>query len=460
MLTCNFNSMRAVRETVHKCYSKKRQNGVVLAEKSAMKRRVVVTGMGMITPLGIGVEKSWTALCQGESGIGPITRFDATPLKCQIAGELKDFHPLDFLDSKFIRRFDPFIQYAMAAARMAVEDSGLKVNIDNENRVGVIMGTAVGACTSFESAHSFVAQGNLGKVPPFLILNATANSAAGVIAIQYGAKGTHHLVMEACASGTNAIGLGFKCIQRGEADAMIAGGAEAPITASMLASLDILGALTSKRNGEPEKASRPFDGDRDGFVPGEGSGVVVLEALDIALERGAKIYGEVIGYGNNCDAFHYTSPTLDGEGPARCIKLALNDAGIEPTEVDYINAHGTSTVINDLAETRAIKSVFGEHAKKLAISSNKSAIGHLWGAAGAVEATFSLLTIASGIIPPTINQEFPDPECNLDYVPNKARKSPVTVALSNSFGFGGINGTLIFKQALARKLEPVRGERA
>jgi len=460
MLTCHSNSMKAVRETVRKCYSKKRQNGFVLAEKSVMKRRVVVTGMGIITPLGIGVGKSWTALCQGESGIGPITRFDATPLKCQIAGELKDFHSLDFVDGKFIRRFDPFIQYAMAAARMAVEDSELKVNIDNEDRVGVIMGTAVGASTSFESAHSFVAQGNLGKVPPFLILNATANSAAGVIAIQYGAKGPHHLVMEACASGTNAIGLGFKCIQRGEADAMITGGAEAPITASMIASLDILGALTSKRNGEPEKASRPFDGGRDGFVPGEGSGVVVLEALDIALERGAKIYGEVIGYGNNCDAFHYTSPTPDGEGPARCIKLALNDAGIEPTEVDYINAHGTSTVINDLAETRAIKNVFGEHAKKLAISSNKSAIGHLWGAAGAVEAIFSLLTVASGIIPPTINQEFPDPECDLDYVPNKARKAIVTVALSNSFGFGGINGTLIFKQAPTRKLEQVREERA
>ena len=411
-----------------------------------MKRRVVVTGAGMITPLGVGVEKSWAALCQGESGIGPITRFDARQLKCQVAGELKDFQPQDFLDSKFIRRFDPFIQYAMAAGRMAVEDSGIKVSADNEDRVGVIMGTAVGGFTSFESAHSFVFQGDLSKVPPFLIVNATANSSAGVIAIQYGARGPHHLVMEACASGTNAIGLAFRCIQMGEADIMITGGAEAPITASMIASLDILGALTSKRNGEPEKASRPFDGDRDGLIPSEGSGVLVLEALEVALERGAKIHGEVLGYGNNCDAFHYTSPSKDGEGPARCMKLALRDAGIEPDEVDYINAHGTSTVVSDLSETRAIKSVFGEHAGKLAVSSNKSSIGHMWGAAGAVEAIFSLRTIDTGVIPPTINQEFPDPECDLDYVPNEARKAVVEVALSNSFGFGGVNGTLIFRR--------------
>ncbi|HIE17251.1 MAG TPA: beta-ketoacyl-[acyl-carrier-protein] synthase II [Dehalococcoidia bacterium] len=411
-----------------------------------MRRRVVVTGVGVITPLGTGVEKSWTALCQGQSGISPITRFDATPLKCRIAGEVKDFHPLDFMDKKLARRFDPFIQYAVAAARMAVEDACLQVNIDNEDKVGVIMGTGVGAWTSFESACPFVVQGSLGKVPPFLILNATANSAAGIIAIEHRAKGPHHLVMEACASGTSAIGLGFRCIQRGEADAIIAGGAEAPITASLLASLDILGALTSKRNGEPEKASRPFDGGRDGFVPGEGSGVVVLEALETALRRGAKIYGEVLGYGNNCDAFHYTSPTPDGEGPAKCLELALRDAGIGPADVDYINAHGTSTIINDLAETRAIKKVFGEHAKRLAVSSNKSAIGHLWGAAGAVEAVFSLLTITHGIIPPTINQEFADPECDLDYVPNKSRQALVEIALSNSFGFGGVNGTLVFKK--------------
>ena len=411
-----------------------------------MKRRVVVTGAGMLTPLGVGVEESWTALCQGHSGIGPITRFDASTLKCQVAGELKDFHPENFMDSKFIRRFDPFIQYALAAAMMAVEDSRLKVNADNEDRVGVIIGTAVGGWTSFESSQVFVAKGELEKVPPFLILNATANSAAGVIAIQYGAKGPHHLVMEACASGTNAIGLAFRCIQHGEADAMIAGGTEASITASMLASLDLLGALTSKRNSEPEKASRPFDGDRDGLITSEGSGVVVLEALDVAVKRGAKIYGEVIGFGNNCDAFHYTSPSTDGKGPARCMKFALLDAGIEPGEVDYINAHGTSTVVSDLSETRAIKSVFGEHARKLAVSSNKSAIGHMWGAAGAVEAIFSLLAITLGVIPPTINQEFPDSECDLDYVPNESRQATVEVAVSNSFGFGGVNGALVLRK--------------
>jgi len=411
-----------------------------------MRRRVVVTGAGMLTPLGVGVEKSWSALCRGQSGIGPITRFDAGSLKCQVAGELKDFQPENFMDSKFIRRFDPFIQYALAAAIMAVEDSGLKMNADNGDRVGVIMGTAVGGWTSFESASNFVVQGELEKVPPFLILNATANSAAGVIAIQYGAKGPHHLVMEACASGTNAIGLAFRCVQHGEADAMIAGGTEASITASMLSSLDLMGALTSKRNHEPERASRPFDGDRDGLITSEGSGVLVLEELDVALKRGAKIYGEIMGFGNNCDAFHYTSPSTDGAGPSRCIKLALLDAGIEPEEVDYINAHGTSTVVSDLSETRAIKSVFGNHAGKLAVSSNKSAIGHMWGAAGAVEAIFSLLTINTGVIPPTINQEFPDPECDLDYVPNVARKAKVEVALSNSFGFGGVNGALVLRE--------------
>ena len=413
-----------------------------------MKRRVVVTGAGMVTPLGVGVEKSWTALCAGQSGIGPITRFDAAKLKCRVAGELKDFRPQDYMNSKFIRRFDLFIQYGMAAAIMAVEDSGLKVNAVNEDRVGVIMGTAVGGWTSFESAHKLVTKGELDKVPPFLILNATPNSAAGVIAIQFSAKGPHHLVTEACASGTNALGLAFRCIQHGEANAMIAGGTEASITPSMMASLDLLGALTSKRNGEPAKASRPFDGDRDGLVTSEGSGVLVLEALDTALERGTRIYGEMIGFGNNCDAYHYTSPSPDGAGPARCIKLALNDAGIRPDEVDYVNAHGTSTVVSDLSETRAIKTVFGEHIKKLAVSSNKSAIGHMWGAAGAVEAIFSLLTINTGIIPPTINQDFPDPECDLDYVPNEARKANVEVALSNSFGFGGVNGALVLRKFL------------
>jgi 3-oxoacyl-[acyl-carrier-protein] synthase II len=411
-----------------------------------MKRRVVVTGVGMLTPLGIGVEKSWESLCAGKSGIGPITRFNASQLKCQVAGEIKDFHPADFMDSKFIRRFDLFIQYALAAATMAVKDSGLNVNSVDGDKVGVIMGTAVGGWTSFEEAYKFVSRGELLKVPPFLILNATPNSAAGVIAIRFGAKGPHHLVTEACASGTNALGLAYRCIQRGEGEVMIAGGTEASITASMMASLDLLGALTSKRNGEPAKASRPFDGDRDGLVTSEGGGVLVLEELETALKRGAKIYGEIIGFGNNCDAYHYTSPTPDGAGPAACMRLALQDAGIEAEAVEYINAHGTSTVVSDLSETRAIKKVFGGHTKKLAVSSNKSAIGHMWGAAGAVEAIFSLLTIESGVIPPTINQEYPDSECDLDYVPNQARKTTVDVALSNSFGFGGVNGSLVFRK--------------
>lgn len=411
-----------------------------------MKRRVVVTGTGMITPLGTGIEKNWSAVCQGKSGIGPITRFDASSLKCQVAGEVKDFHPQDFMDSKFIRRFDLFIQYGLAASRMAMGDSGLEVNAGNRDRVGVIIGTAVGACGYFESAHSFVVQGKLDKVPPFLIVNAAGNLAAGVVAIQFRAMGPHHLVMDACASGTSAIGLGYRAIQRGEADAMIVGGTEAPITASMIASLDILGALTSKRNREPTKASRPFDGDRDGFASAEGSGIVVLEALEVAQRRGARVYGEIIGYGNNADAFHYTSPSPDGEGPAKCMGLALEDARLKPADIDYINAHGTSTIANDVSETQAIKKIFGKHVKNLAISSNKSSIGHLWGAAGAVEAIFTLLTIDKGIIPPTINQEFPDPECNLDYVPNKARNGTVNFAVSNSFGFGGINGSLIFKR--------------
>ncbi len=411
-----------------------------------MKRRVVVTGMGMVTPLGIGVEKNWKALCEGKSGIGPITRFDASFLKCQVAGEVKDFHPEDFMDKKFIRRFDPFIQYAVAASRMAVEDAGLKIDVSNQDRVGVVIGTACGACSSFETAHSLIVQGRYGDVSPFFVVNASGNLVAGVVAIQFGARGPHHCLMEACAAGTNAIGLAFKLVQQGKADVVIAGGSDAGITPTWFASLDAIGAHTTKRNKQPEKACRPFDRDRDGFITSEGSGVVIVEALDIALRREAKIYGEIIGFGNNCDAYHYTSPSPEGEVPAKCMKLALDDAGIKPEEVDYINAHGTSTILNDKVETKAIKKVFGVHAKKLLISSNKSMIGHMWGAAGVVEAIFALLTIKHDIVPPTINYEFPDPECDLDYVPNKARKAKVRIALSNSFGFGGINGCLVLKE--------------
>jgi len=411
-----------------------------------IRRRVVVTGMGMVSPLGTGVGKSWEALCDGKSGITSITRFDASSLKCQVAGEVKDFHPEDFMDKKVIRRFDPFIQYALAAAIMAVDDSGLKVDISNQDRVGVVIGTASGANTFAEVAHNLVMQGRYDEISPFFCVNASGNLVAGVVAIQFGAKGPNHCLMEACAAGTNAIGLGTRFIQQGEADVIIAGGTEAGINLATFASLDALGAHTSKRNKQPEKASRPFDGDRDGFISSEGSGIVILEALDVALRRRAKIYGEVVGYGNNCDAYHYIAPSPGGEEQAKCMKLALSDAVIKPEDMDYINAHGTSTILNDIAETKAIKKVFGEHASKLAISSNKSMIGHMWGAAGAVEAIFTLFTISQEIIPPTINYEIPDPECDLDYVFNEARKAKIKVALSNSFGFGGINATLILKK--------------
>ncbi len=411
-----------------------------------MKRRVVVTGLGMVTPLGTGVDQNWPSLCDGVSGIGPITRFDASSLKCQLAGEVKNFNPLDFMDQNFIRHFDPFIQYAMASAVMAMKDSGLESAKHDKYRTGVVIGTAFGAGTFFEYSHTFVTQNNLRKVPPFFVINISGNLAAGTIAIRFGAKGPNHCVMEACAAGTNAIGIAFRMIQWDEADIMIAGGSEAGLIPTCVASTDILGALSSKRNAEPTKASRPFDADRDGFVFGEGSGVVILESLESAIKRGARIYGEVIGYGNNCDAHHITSPSPGGEVQALCIKLALQNAGISPADVDYINAHGTATVLNDVSETKAIKKALGDHARKVAISSNKSMIGHMCGAAGAVEAIFTLLTIRDDIIPPTINLEVADPECDLDYVPNNARKGRVTVALSNSFGFGGINGTLAFKK--------------
>jgi len=411
-----------------------------------LKNRVVVTGVGMVTPLGTGVEKNWASILQGRSGIGPVTRFDASQLKCQVAGEVKDFHPEDFMDQKFISHFDPFVQYGMAAAIMAVDDSGINNNKIDHGRFGVVIGTGAGANTVFEVSHTAVVQGMIRKVPPYFMINNASNCVTGAVAIRFQAKGPNHCPAEACATGTNAIGLAFRLIQWGEADVVIAGGSDDGITPTCMASLDLLGALTSKRNKEPEKASRPFDGDRDGFVTGEGGGIVILEALDSALSRGAEIYGEVIGYGNNCDAYHFTSPSPGGEEQAACMRLALKDAGISPEQVDYINAHGTSTVLNDVSETKAIKKAFGAHARRLAISSNKSMTGHLWAASGTVEAVFTLLAMREGVIPPTINQEVSDPECDLDYVPNHARKAEVSVAISNSFGFGGVNGTLVFRR--------------
>ena len=410
-----------------------------------MKRRAVVTGLAAITPLGTGAETSWQSLCQGKSGIGPITRFDASGFGTRIAGEVADFDPSDFIDRKLLRRTDRFIHFALAASRMALEDSLLTIDRDNSERVGVSLGTALGGMESLEKNHQLLLQGAAQRISPFFIPRFLANMAAGNISIQFGARGPNICPVAACASGTQAIGDAFRIIQRGEADAMIAGGAEANISPLMFAGLDAM-KVASARNEAPEKASRPFERDRDGFVASEGSGVVILEESEFALNRGARIYAEVSGYGFNSDACHIVAPDPDGNGAAACIRRALQDAGISGDKIDYINAHGTSTMLNDLSETRAIKSVFQEYAANIAISSNKSMIGHLWGAAGAVEAVFCILTISRGIIPPTINYETPDPECDLDYVPNVAREAEVGAALSNSFGFGGVNATLVFSQ--------------
>ncbi|MDI6815232.1 MAG: beta-ketoacyl-ACP synthase II [Dehalococcoidales bacterium] len=410
-----------------------------------MKRRVVVTGLGAITPLGVGVEKSWESLCQGKSGIGVITRFDATNFRTRIAGEVNEFNPLDFIASKLVRRGDRFIHFALAATRMAVDDSKLTINPSNAARVGVVVGTALGGMETLEKNYRLLLQGAHCRISPFFIPSFIANMASGQVAIQFGAKGPNKCPATACAAGAHAIGDAFRIIQRGEADAMIAGGAETAISPIIFAGLDAMKAM-SARNEAPEKASRPFDRDRDGFITGEGAGIVILEELEFALNRGARIYAEVVGYGANCDAYHITAPDPDGKGAASCMKMALDDAGISGDKIDYINAHGTSTPLNDLCETLAIKSVFQGHSRNIPISANKSMIGHLWGAAGAVEAVFCILTIARGIIPPTINYETPDPECDLDYVPNVAREAKVKVALSNSFGFGSTNATLIFSQ--------------
>jgi len=407
-----------------------------------VKRRVVVTGVGAVTPLGIGVEKSWQALCQGKSGIGEITSFDASDFRTRVAGEVKGFNPLDFIDQKLARRGDRFIHFALAAARMAIEDSGLSISDSNSERVGVSVGTAMGGIESIEKNHELLIKGNRQQISPFFVPSFLCNMAAGQVAIEFGARGVNLCTVTACASGTQAIGNAFRVIQEGEADAMIAGGAEAAIRPLVFAGLDMIKVMTA-RNDEPQKASRPFDKDRDGFVIGEGAGVVILEELESAQSRGARIYGEVLGYGLNSDAYHITAPDPDGRGAAACMRMALNDAGISIDEVDYINAHGTSTVLNDLSETKAIKSVFQGRSKQIPISSNKSMIGHMWAGAGVVEAIFSLLTINHGIIPPTINYETPDPECDLDYVPNVSRRAEVKIALSNSFGFGSTNATLI-----------------
>ena len=409
-----------------------------------MTRRVVVTGLGMVTPLGTGVEKNWEAACSGTSGIGPITKFDTTGFASQIAGEVKDFRSQDFMDKQQIRRFDIFIHYAIASARMAMEDSGLKINDKNAHRVGCVTGSGLGGLGMLEHFHSVLMEKGPKRISPFFIPGIIANMAPGQIAIEFSAKGPNLSIETACAASTHAVGEAFRLIRDGISDAMITGGAEAVITPLAVGGFCSMRAL-STRNDAPEKASRPFDLDRDGFIIGEGSGILILEELDSALERGANIYGEVIGYGLSGDAYHVSAPEPEGEGAIQCMKGALDFAGLIPEDIDYINAHGTSTKLNDLSENKAIKSVFGDHAYKLSISSTKSVTGHLLGGAGGVESIFTLLTIKNGIIPPTMNYETPDPDCDLDYVPNTARKGKVRTAMSNSFGFGGTNASLIFR---------------
>jgi len=410
-----------------------------------LSKRVVITGLGLITPLGIGVDDTWTALCKGQSGIAEITRFDASGFDTKIAGEVKNFHPEDFLLKKEAKRTQTFIAYAVAASRMAVEDSGLKIDKTNEDRIGVVTGCGLGGLHLLEETTVILQKKGPKRVTPFFIPMMISNMAPGMISIYLGAKGPNSSIATACASGTHAVGDAFKIIKRGGADAMITGGVESVITPTCIAGFNAMKAL-SVRNDEPEKASRPFDRDRDGFVVGEGCGILVLETLESALERGARIYAEICGYGMSGDGFHMAAPAPDGEGAARCMAAALDDAGIPNHRIDYINAHGTSTRLNDVYETKAIKSVFKEKAPFIPVSSTKSMTGHLLGGAGGIETVFTALTISEGIIPPTINLDHPDEACDLDYVPNIARKTDVNTAMTNSFGFGGTNASLILKR--------------
>ncbi len=409
-------------------------------------RRVVVTGLGLVSPLGTGTEKTWANLCKGKSGIRKIQRFDPSNLPSKIAGEVIDFNPEDYMDKSDIRKNDIFIQFAIAASRMAVEDAGIKSFADFAERAGVIIGVGIGGLPRIEEYHKLLQEGGYRKISPFFIPMVIGNLAGGKVSIEFGLRGPNFCTTSACASGAHAIGEAMRKIQYGEADIMIAGGAESTITPLAVAGFSAMKALSTSYNDEPERASRPFDKKREGFVIAEGAGVMTLESLDFARKRGAKIYAELIGYGLNSDAYHITAPLPDGGGFVQCMELALKDAGIKKEEVDYINAHGTSTYYNDLYETKAIKKVFGEHAYKIQVSSTKSMIGHTLGAAGGIEAVITVLSISHEIIPPTINYDEPDPECDLDYVPNSARQRGVMVAVSNSFGFGGTNASLVFRK--------------
>jgi 3-oxoacyl-[acyl-carrier-protein] synthase II len=408
-------------------------------------RRVVITGMGVLTPIGNTVEEFWASLVAGKGGVGPITKFDASNHSCKIAAELKGFDIGNYIDPREARRMDLFVQYAVAAAKMAVDDSGLEITPENATRVGVLVGSGIGGVETWETQHKILLEKGPNRVSPFFVPMLIANMGSGQISIIFGAKGPNTTVVTACTTGTNAIGDAYEVIKRGDADAMITGGAEAAIFPLSCAGFCSAQAF-STRNDEPEKASRPFDAQRDGFVMGEGAGILVIEELEHAKARGAKICAEIIGYGMSGDAHHMTAPAPDGEGAARCIQAALDDAGIKPENVSYINAHGTSTEMNDKYETMAIKTVFGDYAYKVPVSSTKSMTGHLLGAAGAVEAIACTKALQGSIIPPTINYEFPDPNCDLDYVPNVARKAELEIAISNSFGFGGHNATIVMKK--------------
>jgi 3-oxoacyl-[acyl-carrier-protein] synthase II len=408
-------------------------------------RRVVITGVGLVTPLGTGTEKSWQALLRGESGIGPITRFDAARFATRFAGEIGDFDPLLFIEKKEVRKMDLFTQFAIAAAQFAVEDSGLAPGALASERAGVCVGSGIGGIRSLEDTHRILLERGPDRVSPFFLVQTIINEAPGQISIKFGTLGPNTATVTACSTGTHAIGDSFRMIARGDVDIMIAGGAEAPVTPLSVAGFNALKAL-SENNADPAGASRPFDAKRDGFVMSEGAGVIILEDLESARARGADIYAEVLGYGSTSDAFHVTAPAPDGGGAIRVMRRAIEDAGVRPEDVGYINAHGTSTQLNDKAETLAIKQVFGEHARRIGISSTKSMIGHMLGAAGGVEAGITALCLRHQIMTPTINYKFPDPECDLDYVPNAARPADIVCALTNSFGFGGTNGSLLFRR--------------
>ena len=410
-----------------------------------MERRVVVTGTGLVTPLGTGVEKTWEALCAGKSGVDLITRFDTTDFAVKIAAEVKDFQAEEFIDKKLAKHLDLFVQYAVAAANMALADSGYTIKPDAATRVGVITGNGIGGLSTIEKYHKVCLERGPKRITPFFIPMVISNLSAGQISIINGAKGPNLSVTTACAAGTHAVGEAFRLISRGTCDVAITGGSESTVCPLAVGGFNSMKAL-SQRNDDPAGASRPFDKDRDGFIIAEGAGMLVIEELEHALARGADIYAEIVGYGLTGDGYHMAAPPEDGEGAARCMQMALDDAGLAPEDIDYINAHGTSTPLNDVCETRAIKTVFGEHAYKLAASSTKSMTGHMLGGAGGIESVFTALAISRQLMPPTINLENPDPECDLDYVPGEARRSEIRAALSNSFGFGGTNAVLAMKR--------------